>query len=49
MFGEQEPSQPENKEEEEKLFSCSGCGTPLGKMDETCPNCERINPDYIYR
>ena len=33
----------------EKKFKCSGCGTPMSKYDEKCPNCERFNPDYIYR
>ncbi|MCE7742114.1 MAG: hypothetical protein GOP50_06615 [Candidatus Heimdallarchaeota archaeon] len=50
MFGEQETPQPKNEEEEEeKLFRCSGCGTPLGRLDETCPHCERINPHYLLR
>ena len=44
-------SLPSNKKEiskkEEKQFKCSGCGTPLGKFDERCPNCERLNPNYI--
>ena len=46
MFGEQK--MPKSKsEKEDKPFKCSGCGTPLSKFDETCPNCERINPHYI--
>ena len=48
MFGEQDNPQLED-EKEEKPFRCSGCGTPLGKLDETCPNCERTNPNYILR
>ena len=33
----------------EKQFKCSGCGTSLGKYDEKCPNCERLNPNYALR
>ena len=46
MFGEEDPPKYNDKEEE-KPFKCSGCGTPLDKTDEICPNCERINPHYI--
>ncbi len=34
---------------EEKLLKCTGCGTVLTKLDKNCPNCERLNPNYIYR
>jgi len=34
---------------DEKQFKCSGCGTLLGKYDEKCPNCERLNPNYVLR
>ena len=33
----------------DKLFNCTGCGSPLGKYDEHCPNCERLNPNYVLR
>lgn len=33
----------------EKDFKCSGCGLTMNNYDEKCPNCERLNPDYIYR
>ena len=36
------------KQTEEKPYRCSGCGTPLSKYDEYCPNCERKNPHSIY-
>lgn len=32
---------------DKKKFKCSGCGTSLGKYDEKCSNCERLNPNYI--
>ena len=38
----------QNKKGKRK-FKCSGCGLPMSKYDEKCPNCERLNPDYIYR
>ncbi|MHA1200759.1 MAG: hypothetical protein ACTSQF_15675 [Candidatus Heimdallarchaeaceae archaeon] len=46
MFGEKETPQSKDAEEE-KPFRCSGCGTPMSKLDELCPNCERTNPHYI--
>ena len=48
MNGEQKSPQSKDTEDE-KPFSCSGCGKPLGKLDEYCSNCERINPNYILR
>lgn len=44
-------SSTENKESknDEKLFNCTGCGSPLDKYDESCPNCERLNPNYVLR
>jgi rubrerythrin len=33
----------------ETPFNCTGCGSPLGKFDENCPNCERLNPNYVLR
>ncbi|MCK5409852.1 MAG: hypothetical protein KAJ30_06265 [Candidatus Heimdallarchaeota archaeon] len=44
-------SSTEKKESKnyEKQFNCTGCGSPLGKYDETCINCERINPNYVLR
>ena len=33
----------------EKPYRCSGCGTPLGKYEEKCSKCERINPNYILK
>lgn len=43
----------DNKNDQNKKkeidFKCSGCGSPMSKYDEKCPNCERFNPDYIYR
>ena len=33
----------------EKIFKCSGCGNLMSKYDEKCPNCERLNPNYILR
>ncbi|MBY9000285.1 MAG: hypothetical protein KGD64_05180 [Candidatus Heimdallarchaeota archaeon] len=39
----------EKAKNEEKPFTCTGCGFPLGKYDEKCPNCERLNPNYILR
>ncbi len=37
----------EFSKKDEKQFRCSGCGALLGKYDEKCPNCERLNPNYI--
>ncbi len=44
-------SSTEKKESknDEKPFVCTGCGCPLGKYDETCINCERLNPNYVLR
>ncbi|MHA1302828.1 MAG: hypothetical protein ACTSQE_03545 [Candidatus Heimdallarchaeaceae archaeon] len=33
----------------DKTFKCTGCNTPLSIYDERCPNCERLNPHYIYK
>ncbi|MEE9410609.1 MAG: hypothetical protein V3V41_06750 [Candidatus Heimdallarchaeota archaeon] len=38
----------ENKKDE-KIFKCSGCRELMSKYDEKCLNCERLNPDYIYK
>lgn len=38
-----------NYKEEDKPYKCTGCKTPLGKYDEKCPYCERLNPNYVLR
>ena len=40
---------PNDTKDEDKPFQCSGCKTALGKYDEKCPNCERLNPHYCLR
>ncbi len=39
----------DQRKDAKKIFKCSGCGTSMSKYDEKCSNCERSNPDYIYR
>ena len=39
----------EESNNDEKPFNCTGCGSSLGKYDEKCPNCERLNPNYVLR
>lgn len=49
MSAHQEKNQLDQSDNsEEKPYRCSGCGTPLSKYDEYCPNCERKNPHSIY-
>jgi hypothetical protein len=47
MFRDKDSEKFEKNKKEEKPFNCTGCETPLGKYDETCPNCERKNPKYL--
>ena len=46
MLDEENTKKDQN---EEKPFVCTGCKTPLGKYDEKCPHCERLNPNYVLR
>jgi len=47
MFSDNDSDKIKDTKEEGKPFKCTGCETPLGKYDETCPHCERKNPKYL--
>jgi len=45
----EESTEKKESKNDEKPFNCTGCGSPLGKYDESCTNCERLNPNYVLR
>ena len=48
-YNEESSTKKKESKDDEKPFNCTGCGSSLGKYDESCPNCERSNPNYVLR
>ena len=48
-YGKDKVPEKEASENDDKPFNCTGCGFPMGKFDEKCTNCERLNPNYVLR
>ncbi len=48
-YSKESSTEKEESKNDEQSFSCTGCGSSLGKYDKRCPNCERLNPNYVLR